>query len=120
MSDSMSATNFSSRETEFEARMRVRRGLPVGPIIDSMVADGHAREIAAAAVNRVRDAQIIERKMQGLGFMALGLVALAIGTGVTVWTYMTWDRGYVFAWGAVVYGLVQTAAGLMLFVDAKK
>lgn len=110
---------YTARETQFEAMVRVRRDRPIAETIASLVADGHAPDLAEAAVRKVFDGQVAERRKLGLQIMGVGALCTVIGGGLSLWMTMASSNSFVFLWGLVVFGLLQMGYGFMQFADAK-
>ena len=110
---------YTARETQFEAMVRVRRDRPIAETVASLVADGHSPALAEAAVRKVFDGQVAERRRLGLQVAGVGALLFVIGGGLSLWMSMASSNSYVFLWGMVVFGLLQMGYGFMQYADAK-
>ncbi|WP_420478081.1 hypothetical protein [Brevundimonas sp. FT23028] len=107
-------------DADFEATVRYRRGMDIQPIIDGMVADGIEAEAAKAAVRKVQARLTAADRKRGMANLTFGLLILAIGGGVTFWTYTNWGDVFVVAYGALIVGPALCFIGLRQIIKAGK
>ena len=75
---------------------------------------GFAPDDAVAFVEHVYTVRRARHWRGGLLSVLFGVALIAVGTGVTAYTYAAAERGgtYVVWWGLIVWGLVQVAFGV--------
>lgn len=119
MTDQAPAPTFTRRETEFEAMVRVRRDRPPAETVAALVAEGHPPAQAEAAVRKVFEGQVAERRKQGGMFMLVGAICFIAGVGLSLWMTLGSSNTSVFTWGIVLFGIIQFGYGAVQFLDAR-
>jgi len=103
---------------DIEAIARFRRGVDPQVFVNEMVAEGFDRAASEAAIAKVRQRVTRDDRSRGLLVLGVGLLLLAVGVGLTVWTYLGGGGSYVLVWGPVVFGLIAVVRGIGQIADA--
>ena len=100
---------------------RLEGGTSREEIVDHLVDAGVEPEAAAAFVVQVDAARRQAKKDDARGSLVFGFVLVAVGGGITAFTYSVAAPGgaYIVTWGVILWGLWKVGSGLLALVEKR-